>query len=368
MTYVELCTLLITQFTYDLRDRTEDTAPWVPPVQPLTRLQSRFRYLLEHREKSERKPWRQMKQPEDDFEYYMKEMVDGTATGKEWAHQLIRWYQQHMTSPHITECRNNQWRYPGHQDSPIPQLQAWNPVAFREMGFGKCIDERWKRRLKMAPLKPEGAEIFDDYVHSMPFPNDISMPPPPPPSDDQGGGGSSSGGGRRPPPPPPRPNAEAPSSSSGAPPASGSSGSTPEGGTAKGHGSVAAPSAPGPATSVADSMRGSAGQASALSLVLRSAGAHQREASADSAASSVGAGPGRKGDPPPQPAGMMAGALHSYLEPVRMSQAVPPGFVEYETAHGFQRHSKDKAGYLAKMTCVPCGPTDDNLAGSLEGE
>ena len=67
-----------TMYTYDLRNITDDEYPWAPQVQPLTNIQMRFKYLLERRSQSERDPWRFMQSPDDDFEYLMKEMVDGS--------------------------------------------------------------------------------------------------------------------------------------------------------------------------------------------------------------------------------------------------------------------------------------------------
>ena len=76
--------------SYDLRDLSDEDVPWAPQVQPITNLQARFNFLLASRPAHERNLWRRMPSPEDDFEYLMKEMVDGTPLGRKWADQLLR--------------------------------------------------------------------------------------------------------------------------------------------------------------------------------------------------------------------------------------------------------------------------------------
>ena len=51
-------------------------------AQPLARLAHRLRNLLNSKTEAAREAWRFCAHPVDDFDYLMKQMVDGTATGQ----------------------------------------------------------------------------------------------------------------------------------------------------------------------------------------------------------------------------------------------------------------------------------------------
>ena len=241
------------------------------------------------------------------------------------------------------------------------------------------VRDRMRRRCDLAPPKVEGTEKFVDYVKSMELPRECLTPPPPPPP--PGPGGSRGG-----PPPkiiPPSPPAGAVGMETISPADLGGGGS--------GGGGPTAPSAPlssdmrgsadaGALVLATGGSRGSAGssatvtaapprgsddplpaQYGALCLTLPRIGSIKRETSVESQESSVGVGPGRKGDPPPQPPGVMTGSLHSYLDPEGVANALPKGYEDYEVHFEFQRLDKYRPQYLANQTCIPCHPEDDKL-------
>ena len=176
--------------TYDLRNRTDREATWSPPVQPLAMYQHRLKELLA----KEPIEFDGRNYTPDTFDYYCQEMIEGTRVGRSFAKLLVKKYHDFMMNdPGVEEARNNNWRRPGEENSPVPTVQVWTQDT-----------ERANLLIKIAKTDPRTLSEFVDYSDECMAPLPPSAVPPniagwiagsvPPPPAPQGRASSSSAG------------------------------------------------------------------------------------------------------------------------------------------------------------------------------